>query len=122
MILNFFDKVEDHIRAWLSRRPLIYGVVAGIGAVFYFRGVWHLADEMQIGSITSLVVSLIILISTGSFVAHFVGNDVILSGLKKEKKLIEKTEEEIAMETATLNEIKEEIKSLRAEIRNINRS
>lgn len=119
-IMKFFDILEDNIRAWLSKRPILYGMIAGIGAVLFFRGIWHLADEMQIGSMTSLVVSLLILLATGSFVAHFVSNEVILSGLKKEKKLIEKTEEDIASEAATLDEIKNELRNIKAEINNIN--
>lgn len=119
--MKFFDILEDNIRAWLAKRPILYGMIAGVGAVLFFRGVWHLADEMQIGSMTSLVVSLIILLVTGSFVAHFVSNEVILSGLKKEKKIIEKTEEDIASEAMTLAEIKDELRDIRAEINTINK-
>ncbi len=115
-VLNFFDVLEDNVRAWLSKRPILYGMVAGIGAVLFFRGVWHIADEIQLGSVLSLVLSLTILLVTGSFVAHFVTNDVILSGLKKEKKIIEKTEEEVKSEIATLADIKKELKSLRIEM------
>ncbi len=115
-VLNFFDVLEDNVRAWLSKRPILYGMVAGVGAVLFFRGVWHIADDIQLGSVWSLALALTILLVTGSFVAHFVTNDVILSGLKKEKKIIEKTEEEVKSEIATLADIKKELKSIRSEM------
>lgn len=119
-LFKFFDILEDDVRAWLAKRPILYGMIAGIGAVLFFRGIWHIADEIGMGSMTSLVLSLIILLVTGSFVAHFVSNEVILSGLKKEKKLIEKTEIEVASEMATLADIKHELKSIRAEMNRMN--
>mgnify|MGYP001613275415 CR=1 FL=1 len=116
---KFFDVLEDDVRAWLAKRPILYGMIAGIGAVLFFRGIWHIADEVGMGSMTSLVLSLIILLITGSFVAHFVSNEVILSGLRKEKKLIEKTEGEVASEAVTLVHIKDELKTIQKEIAEI---
>ena len=56
------------------------------------------------GPITFLI-SIVILFSTGVFVFHFVSDQIIISGLRQEKKLIEKTEEEVKLETVTLREI-----------------
>ena len=119
-LFKFFDVLEDDVRAWLAKRPILYGMIAGIGGVLFFKGVYDIATDMQIGGVLSLVISLFILLITGSFVAHFVSNEVILSGLKKEKKLIEKTELEVASEIATLADIKHELKSIRVEINNMN--
>ncbi|MCX6718865.1 MAG: hypothetical protein NTZ38_00600 [Candidatus Taylorbacteria bacterium] len=46
-ILNFFDKLEDVVRAHLSRYPIAYTFVGGIAIVLFWRGVWHTADILQ---------------------------------------------------------------------------
>lgn len=115
-ILKFFDLLEDRVRAWLSKRPILYALVAGIGAVFFFRGVWIIADDADLGGWSTLFISLIILLLTGAFVSNFVNDRVILSGLRKEKKLVEKTEEEVREEMATLSEIKKEILEIKKEL------
>lgn len=118
-IFKFFDVLEDKVRAWLSKRPILYGVVASIGAVLYFRALWDFADMLHIGVLFGFVLSFVVLLITGSFVAHFVSNEVILSGLKKEKKLIEKTEGEVASEAVTLAHIKDELKIIQKEMAEI---
>lgn len=118
-IVRFFDRLEDIIRSWLSRRPILYGLIAGIGAVLFFRGVWILFDEMKVGSVASIALSLVILLISGVFVSHFVGDQLVLSGLKKEKKIIDKTEDEVRAELATLRDIKEDLKEIKEEIREI---
>jgi len=106
MFFRFFDKLEDRARSRLSKNPLLYAFLSGIGVVLFYRGVWMMADSLSFmtGPITFLI-SIVILFSTGVFVFHFVSDQIIISGLKKEKKLIEKTEEEVKMETITLKEI-----------------
>jgi hypothetical protein len=115
-IVKFFDKLEDHVRAWLSRRPILYGLIAGLGAVLFFRGVWMLIDATELGAWESVGISLIILLLTGAFVSHFVSNDVIMSGLKQEKKFAEQTENQMESEMATLHDIKHELKDLKNEV------
>ena len=119
IIVKFFDRLEDIIRSWLSRRPILYGLVAGIGAVLFFRGIWILFDELNVGSIASIILSLVILLASGVFVSHFVGDQLVLSGLKKEKKVIDKTEDEVRAELATLRDIKEDLKEIKEDIREI---
>ena len=116
IILKFFDILEDIVRSWLSKRPILYGLIAGIGAVLFFRGVWHIADEMNIGSIASLIISAIVLLISGVFVSHFVGDQLILSGLKKEKKIIDKTGDEIRAEMATLRDIQHDLKDIKHDL------
>ena len=119
IIVKFFDRLEDVIRSWLSRRPILYGLIAGIGAVLFFRGIWILFDELNVGSIASILLSLVILLASGVFVSHFVGDQLVLSGLKKEKKVIDKTEDEVRAELATLRDIKEDLKEIKEDIREI---
>ncbi len=115
-VLKFFDLLEDKIRERLSKWPIFYGILAGIGAVLFFRGVWLLADDAGLSGFASLVISLTIMLVTGTFVSHFITNEVILSGLRKEKKIIDKTEAEVRSEMVTLLEIKEELWKIRDDI------
>jgi hypothetical protein len=130
-IIKFFDKLEDKIRGKLSHYPILYAFIGGIGVVVFWRGVWHTADffteiifsfqlngSIDIGSLPwwdgplSLLVGSVLLLSTGLFVFDFIGTQAIISGLKGEKRLEEKTEEEIRTETGVIGEIKEEVKEI----------
>lgn len=97
-ITRFFDKLEDKVRGKLSHYPILYAFLGGIGVVLFWRGVWHIADDINISSVISIIIGSIILLITGIFVSAFVGNKLIISGLIGEKKLAEKEEGEIETE------------------------
>ena len=130
-IVNFFDKLEDKIRGKLSHFPIVYAFLGGIGIVTFWRGVWHTTDfftqvifsyqqniSIDLGSLPwwdgplSILIGSILLLSTGLFVFDFIGTQAIISGLKGEKRLEEKTEEEVILETGVIREIKEEVKEI----------
>lgn len=97
-IVKFFDKLENKIRGKLSHYPIVYAFIGGIGTVLFWRGVWHIADDVSVSSVFSLIVGTILLLITGIFVSAFVGSKLIISGLIGEKRLAEKEEEEIKKE------------------------
>src|SRR3990167_1176866 len=107
-VVRFFDKLEDKIRAKLSHTPIFYGFLGGIGVVLFWRGVWHIADDINLSSIVSIITGSIILLLTGVFVSAFVGNRLIISGLIGEKKLAERAEEEIESEETQIKNRSEE--------------
>lgn len=122
-ILHFFDKLEDQTRAKLSRAPIVYAFLGGVGVVLFWRGVWHIADAANVGALVSLVLGTALLLITGVFVSAFIGNRLIISGLSGEKKLAEKTEDEIETEEAqiknlqhTLERVEEKITELESDI------
>ena len=122
-VLHFFDKLEDKTRSKLSRAPLLYALVGGIGVILFWRGIWHMADNLSVGAVTSTIIGAIILLITGVFVSAFIGNRLIISGLYGEKKLAEKTEEEIETEEvqlrklqSTLNKVEEQVIKIESEI------
>ncbi|MEI8248997.1 MAG: hypothetical protein WCG07_00680 [Candidatus Taylorbacteria bacterium] len=124
-IVTFFDKLEDKIRAHLSRYPILYTFVGGIAIVLFWRGVWHTADILQAqGGFfgwffyepVSLVFTIIILLMTGLFVSYFIGDRILLSGLKGQKKDTERTEKEIQEEEVELNQMKTSIKEIKKEV------
>ena len=118
-ILHFFDKLEDKTRAKLSRAPLIYALVGGIGIILFWRGVWHMADNISLGAITSTTIGAIILLITGVFVSAFIGNRRIISGLSGEKKLAEKAEGEIETEEIQIKKLQSTVERIEKEVTKI---
>ncbi len=115
-IIGFFDKMEDKIRGKLSRLPILYALIGGVGVVLFWRGVWHIADDLNLHSALSLILGTIILLSTGVFVSAFVGNRLIITGLSGEKKLSDKTVEEIETEEAQLAKLQKTVEKIESEI------
>lgn len=112
--IKFFDRLEDKTRAGLSRSPILYAIVGGVFVVLFWRAVWETADLLaeQGGWLSalfspgvSLAISVAGLLLTGLFVSFFIGDRIILTGLKHEKKLAEKTEKEVEEEEAKIKEL-----------------
>lgn len=115
-IIQFFDKLEDKVRGKLSHYPIIYAILGGIGVVLFWRGVWHIADDLNVSSIISIVLGTVILLITGVFVSAFIGNRLIISGLIGEKKITERTKEEIETEEAQIRSLKETLNKVEKQV------
>jgi len=109
----FFDKFEDKIRRKLSHLPLIYAFIGSVGIVSIWRGIWHIQDSWNMSGGSSLFWGIFITVSTGLFVSFFIGENIIISGLNKEKRVDEKTEKEIHKERAILEKIQIDIKEIK---------
>lgn len=101
--IKFFDRLEDKIRGYLSKHLLAYSFIGGFSIVVFWRGVWEVFDSFEIfddfsGGMISIAISSTVMLLTGLFVSFFVGDRIILSGLKRERKLEEKTFEELEKE------------------------
>lgn len=132
---SFFKNIEKNIekyeikkRSFLSRHKIFYAIVGGTGVVLYWRGVWHFADLLEtknsfLGIIFSpagsIIIGILILIYTGILVQQFIGNDIILSGIKKEKTDIEKTEEELIKEEKEIKREHDLIREIDKHLHNI---
>jgi membrane-bound ClpP family serine protease len=121
MIVRIFDKLEDKIRGKLSHHPVLYALIGGIGVVLFWRGIWHTADDINIGSIISIIIGAIILLITGVFVSSFIGSRLIISGLIGEKKLSEKEEAEIETEEAQLKNLQSTLNRLEKKLEHIDK-
>lgn len=118
-IIRFFDKLEDKVRHELSRRPIIYAFIAGVAIVLFWRGVWHLADDYGMTSWESLIVSVALMLVTGTFVSFFVGEQILISGLKEERRIDQKTEKDLQIEEERLRHIFEEIRQIQKDVKDI---
>jgi hypothetical protein len=113
VIHRFFDGIEDKARIRLVHHPIIYAFIGSVGIVSIWRGIWHISDDWGVSSWESLIFGMAITVLTGLFVSFFIGENIIISGLNKEKRIDEKTEEEIHKERTALDEIKKEIKEIK---------
>lgn len=117
---DFFDHVEDWVRRQLSRYPIFYAFVGGVGVVLFWRGVWHTADEyVFLTGPVSLVIGSLILLLTGIFVSAFIGNRILLTGLRGEKKLTEKSMDEIELEEQELRNIQKIVEKIEKDVEEI---
>ena len=108
-ITRFFDKFENKVRGFLSRYPIVYGTISGVGIVSFWRGVWETSDIMGVSPQASLFFGFLVLHAIGVLVTEFLGNRIIISGLRGEKKLEEKTLEEIEDEEMFLADLKKKV-------------
>lgn len=124
-ILHFFDKLEDRVRGRLSLYPIIYAIIGGVGVVLFWRGVWHTADIiMAQGDIWAVIFyepytvvwTTVIMLLTGLFVSFFIGENIVISGLKHNKKVFEKTELEVAEEESEIAGVVKHIKNIEKEL------
>lgn len=124
-IYYLFDKMEDHIRARLARHPFVYTFIGGAGVVLFWRGVWHMADvfekNSQLGAymfspLGSVVLGVVILLSTGLFVSVFIGDSIIMSGIKHDKKIIEKTIEDVDSEKSDIEKVLHALVGMKKEL------
>jgi hypothetical protein len=91
---------------------------------FIMTGNWHLSESRNFWGWmfyepVSLVWATIILLITGLFVSGFIGERIIISGLKKEKKATDKTEEEIGKEENKINIVNVKLDFLMDQIKEI---
>ena len=117
--LRYIFHIKTFIRHKLSHWPVLYAFIGSIGVVLIWRGVWMIADDMNMSGFVSMALGVLISMSAGLFVSFFVGDSIIISGIKREKRIDEKTESEIKKEEVSLREIKKDLKLIKEEIEEI---
>lgn len=100
-IIHFFDKFEDKVRAALSHHPVSYAMLGSVGIILLWRGIWGIADEYNMSYGLSIIIGTIILLVSGLFVSFFVGEQIIISGINEDKRIDEKTDEEIRFQSVS---------------------
>ncbi len=127
-IKKYFQNFEFKKRSFLAKHKVFYALLAGTGVVLYWRGIWHFADileskesifEIILHPLGSIIIGVLILLFAGILVQQFVGNDIIISGIKKEKIDIEKTEKELLKEEEEIKEEHKLIKEIDAHLHKI---
>lgn len=135
---NIITRYRERITIYLSHRPKLYALIVGIGIVLFWRGTWHSIDFIHtyfnfyqnnptIGAPfsvwwdgpLSLAVGVIILYFSGAFISSFIGNELILAGLRGEKRISQKVESEVKTEIESVSEIKDGLKNVNEKIREL---
>src|SRR4051812_49072651 len=94
------SRTEAKIRKFLFRYPLVYGLLAGISFVFFWKGVDDIAtayDHVLTGPIL-LFISIPVLVILGVFLPFFINDRSLLSRLTKEEEEVEKETEKVEKE------------------------
>ena len=129
-IVTFFDRFEDVVRSHLSRYPIVYTLIGGVAIVLFWRGVWNIADMLAarggfwgfvLYEPVSLIIVICVLLGTGLFVSYFIGDEIILSGVKSQKKLAERTDKELKEEEVDLAQIKHVVEEIQHEVHDLKR-
>jgi hypothetical protein len=119
-IYRFFDRLEDYVRIGLSHHPVLYALVGAVGVILVWKGVWETAEHIPgLWGPGSIVLGVIILLLTGLLVSFFIGDSIIMSGFKREKKLAEKTEKEVLFAEQQNKEILNKLDHLEQDIHEI---
>lgn len=109
-IILAFDRFEDNNRFFFSKHSLLYALIAGFAIVLFWRGVWHFADLFEfLTPLMSILISVAVMLATGTFVSFFVGDQIIRSGLKEENRIDQKTERDIRKEDADIQKTRKQI-------------
>lgn len=127
-VIHYIRKIEDRIRERLARYPIVYTLIGAVAIVIFWRGVWITADDISanipealqwIDGPLSVITSVIVLLVTGLFVSFFVNDQIILSGVKREEKLAEKTEGEVKKEGSMISDVLTEMRQIESNLEQV---
>lgn len=122
-ISNAFDHLESRVRHVLSKHPTIYALIGGFSIVLFWRGVWEFADQFSFMTpLASMIISALVMLVTGTFVSFFIGEQIIISGLKEEKRVDQKTEVDLKREEWHVQRLVRQIEEMRTDISEIKKN
>lgn len=113
--------IEDNARKFFERIPFIHALLAGIGVVLFWRGIWESADKMALDPLSSALLGIALLGGIGLFIQTFVGNTIIIKSVKKEEQLEKTTVKKVQQEEITLLQLSQKIDELNSKIDNLNK-
>lgn len=129
-LYNYLKHLGKKLRKGLTKRPVLYTLIGSFATVLFWRGVWHTTDLLEaqggvfgflFSAHGSLILSAAILIVTGLFVSFFVGDVVILAGMSKEQKLLEKAEKKIEEDSVELKRVEALLERVEEEVSHLHR-
>jgi hypothetical protein len=123
---NIFLHIEDRARKYFEQFPFTHALLAGIGVILFWRGVWDIADINRLSPIASIIIGVLLLGGIGLFVHTFIGNAIIIKSVKKEidiekenKIEVKQVEKDIRRDEITLAHLSEKLDNLTQKIDHI---
>ena len=111
---------EDKARQYFERMPFLQALLAGVGVIIFWRGIWEWLDQLGVSPLASVILGALILAGVGVFVQTFLGNTIIIKEVKHEEraqmKTLRKIEGEEGTEVVTLAELSRKIDALSKKI------
>ena len=93
--------IEEKARKYFEQFPFLQAILAGIGVIVFWRGIWEGLDQTGVSPFASIILGIIILGAVGVFVQTFIGNTIIIKEVHKEEKEEKKIMKEVAKEENT---------------------
>ena len=123
-IFRFFDRLEDRVRGVLSHHPIPYSIIGAVAIVVFWDGVSRVTGSIAFlqgfwGGVVLIVASVAVLLVTGIFVSFFIGDTIIISGIRGEKKMIDKTEDELHAELDAMDTIEEKLDRIEEKVEHL---
>lgn len=122
-VTNVFLNIETRARKYFEKYPFTHAFLAGVGVILFWRGAWEVADIINLGPLSSIVVGTLLLGGVGLFVHTFVGNAIIIKNVEKEKRIEQKTEKDVTKvekgikeEEITLFELKSKLEKIESKL------
>ncbi len=123
-VLHFFDKLEDRVRGVLSHHPVPYSLITAVAIVVFWDGVSNVTSSVPMlqgfwGGMILITASVGVLLVTGVFVSFFIGDTIIISGIRGEKKMIDKTEDELHQELDAIGSLAAKLDKIELEVEHL---
>jgi len=125
---NAFLKLEEKSRHRFEKLPFTHAFFAGVGVVLFWRGIWEVADRLQLNPYWSVVLGSLVLMILGLFLQTFVGNTLIIKKVESERKIdqkaetdLKKVQQEIDVEEITLDVLARRLENIESKLDELNR-
>ena len=120
---NAFLKLEEKSKHRFEKLPFTHAFFAGVGVVLFWRGVWEVADKLELNPYWSIFLGSLVLMILGLFLQTFVGNTLIIRKVESEKRLDQKTgtdlkkvQQEMDVEEVTLEFLLRKLESIESSL------
>ncbi|MBP6884929.1 MAG: hypothetical protein KBC17_03890 [Candidatus Pacebacteria bacterium] len=91
-------RFESYARKFFEQYPFLQALLAGIGVIIFWRGIWEWLDDINVSPFSSIIIGAIILFGVGAFLQTFIGNTIIIKNVEQEEKIEKKVLKDIVSE------------------------